>query len=80
MEHSRSQVSVIKAFKVAFYLHNFKAKRQTIVIFSKRLLVQAVSMTGCDLSSSSKPWSVQEKTTKVVYDEFYEQVLRPSLS
>ena len=32
-------------------------------------------MTGCDLSSSSKPWSVQEKTTKVVYDEFYEQVL-----
>ena len=31
-------------------------------------------MTGCDLSSSSKPWGVQEKTTKVVYQEFHEQV------
>ena len=39
-----------------------------------RLLVQAVCLTGSDLSSSTKPWSVQETTSAVVYQEFYEQV------
>ena len=31
-------------------------------------------MTGADLNSSAKPWEIQEKTTKVVYEEFYDQV------
>ncbi len=37
-------------------------------------MVQSVSMTGCDLNSSAKPWWVQERTSKVVYAEFHEQV------
>ena len=32
-------------------------------------------MTGSDLCSSQKPWANQESTAKVIYDEFYEQVL-----
>ena len=31
-------------------------------------------MTGSDLNSSSKSWEDQEKTTAVIYEEFYEQV------
>jgi hypothetical protein len=42
------------------------------VIF--RLLIQAIAMTGCDLSASAKPWDVQVKTVKVIFEEFYEQV------
>ena len=37
-------------------------------------MVQSICMTGADLNSSSKPWWVQEKTSKVVYGEFHEQV------
>ena len=32
-------------------------------------------MTGSDLNSSSKCWEDQEKTTTIIYEEFYEQVL-----
>ncbi len=39
-----------------------------------RLLVQAITLTGSDLSSSSKPWPEQEKTSEIIYREFYEQV------
>ena len=39
-----------------------------------RGLAQAVAMTGSDLSSSSKPWKAQYKTSFVVYEEFHEQV------
>ncbi|XP_021942634.1 probable 3',5'-cyclic phosphodiesterase pde-5 isoform X3 [Zootermopsis nevadensis] len=39
-----------------------------------RLLIQAVAMTACDLSASAKPWNVQVKTVKVIFEEFYEQV------
>jgi hypothetical protein len=42
-------------------------------IFS-RLLIQAIAMTACDLSASAKPWDVQVKTVKVIFEEFYEQV------
>jgi len=31
-------------------------------------------MTACDLSASAKPWDVQVKTVKVIFEEFYEQV------
>ena len=41
---------------------------------SKRLLVQAIALSGSDLSSSSKPWTVQAQTAQVVYEEFHEQV------
>ncbi|PSN28964.1 putative 3' [Blattella germanica] len=30
-------------------------------------------MTACDLSASAKPWEVQVKTVKVIFEEFYEQ-------
>ena len=46
----------------------------------RRLLVQSISMTGADLSSSSKPWYVQERTSKVVYQEFHEQVRRKGVA
>ena len=42
--------------------------------FGVRGLAQAVAMTGSDLSSSSKPWKAQYKTSFVVYEEFHEQV------
>ena len=32
-------------------------------------------MTACDLSASAKPWEVQVKTVKVIFEEFYEQVI-----
>ena len=44
-------------------------------MFDDRLLVQSIAMTGSDLNSSSKPWEIQVRTTKVVYEEFYEQVI-----
>ena len=31
-------------------------------------------MTASDLNSASKPWPVQARTSKVVYEEFHEQV------
>jgi hypothetical protein len=31
-------------------------------------------MTACDLSASAKPWDIQVKTVKVIFEEFYEQV------
>ena len=40
-----------------------------------RMLVQALSMTGSDLCSASKPWSAQEATADIIYAEFYEQVI-----
>ena len=55
----------------------------TIVLKHKsvvRGLAQAVAMTGSDLSSSSKPWKAQYKTSFVVYEEFHEQVKWPALS
>lgn len=30
-------------------------------------------MTACDLSASAKPWEVQEKTVRVIFEEFYIQ-------
>ena len=39
-----------------------------------RLLSQAICMTGSDLNSSSKPWPIQHRTSKVVYEEFHDQV------
>ncbi|GFG29788.1 hypothetical protein Cfor_03292 [Coptotermes formosanus] len=38
-----------------------------------RLLIQAIAMTACDLSASAKPWDVQVRTVKVIFEEFYEQ-------
>lgn len=37
------------------------------------MLIQAVAMTASDLSASAKPWEVQEKTVKVIFEEFYIQ-------
>ena len=44
-------------------------------LFNDRKLAQSMCMTGSDLCSSQKPWENQESTAKVIYDEFYEQVL-----
>ena len=37
------------------------------------MLAMALCMTGSDLNSSSKPWTVQFRTAKIVYAEFHEQ-------
>lgn len=39
-----------------------------------RMLAMSLCMTGSDLNSSSKPWTVQRKTADIVYLEFHEQV------
>ncbi|CAH2985534.1 unnamed protein product [Chilo suppressalis] len=36
-------------------------------------LAMAISMTAADLSASAKPWKVQLKTVKVIFEEFYAQ-------
>ncbi|CAG9782068.1 unnamed protein product [Diatraea saccharalis] len=36
-------------------------------------LAMAISMTAADLSASAKPWNVQLKTVKVIFEEFYAQ-------
>lgn len=38
-----------------------------------RLLIQAIAMTASDLAASAKPWDIQVKTVKVIFEEFYEQ-------
>ncbi|CAH2035586.1 unnamed protein product, partial [Iphiclides podalirius] len=40
---------------------------------SHRDLAMAISMTAADLSASAKPWSIQIKTVKVIFEEFYDQ-------
>ena len=52
----------------------YKKSLKKLFFMRNRLLAQSVSMTGADLNSSSKPWFVQEMTSKVVYEEFHEQV------
>jgi len=52
----------------------FQKFSTTVCYFSVRLLIQAIAMTACDLSASAKPWDVQVKTVKVIFEEFYEQV------
>ncbi|XP_045461799.1 probable 3',5'-cyclic phosphodiesterase pde-5 isoform X3 [Harmonia axyridis] len=38
-----------------------------------RLLLRAISMTASDLSASAKPWEIQVKTVKIIFEEFYQQ-------
>lgn len=38
-----------------------------------RLMIQGIVMTASDLSASAKPWDVQEKTVKIIFEEFYDQ-------
>ena len=52
----------------------FEKFSTTVIYFCVRLLIQAITMTACDLSASAKPWDVQVKTVKVIFEEFYEQV------
>ncbi|XP_060809436.1 probable 3',5'-cyclic phosphodiesterase pde-5 isoform X2 [Amyelois transitella] len=40
---------------------------------SHRDLAMAISMTSADLSASAKPWDIQIKTVKVIFEEFYAQ-------
>ena len=40
-----------------------------------RKLSQAIAMTACDLCASIKPWDIQVQTVKVIFEEFYAQVL-----
>lgn len=42
-------------------------------ILEHRMLIQAIAMTASDLSASAKPWEVQVKTVKVIFEEFYQQ-------
>ena len=41
--------------------------------YEHRLLVEAVAMTGADLSATSKPWNLQMRTVTTLYEEFYDQ-------
>ncbi|XP_050513752.1 probable 3',5'-cyclic phosphodiesterase pde-5 isoform X1 [Diabrotica virgifera virgifera] len=42
-------------------------------ITEHRRLIQAIAMTGSDLSASAKPWDIQVKTVEVIFEEFYDQ-------
>lgn len=38
-----------------------------------RLLIQAVAMTASDVAANAKPWDIQVKTVKIIFEEFYDQ-------
>ncbi|XP_048448725.1 cone cGMP-specific 3',5'-cyclic phosphodiesterase subunit alpha'-like [Rhincodon typus] len=40
---------------------------------TKKEIVMAMMMTGCDLSAITKPWEVQSKVALMVANEFWEQ-------
>ena len=52
----------------------FLFQHTNIIKINPRMLAMALCMTGSDLNSSSKPWEVQYRTSKIVYAEFHEQV------
>ncbi|XP_058455487.1 probable 3',5'-cyclic phosphodiesterase pde-5 isoform X2 [Malaya genurostris] len=70
----------ILATDLALFFPN-KEKLNTLVdeekfswtISEHRMLIQAIAMTGADLSASAKPWEVQTETVKVIFAEFYDQ-------
>ncbi|UYV79496.1 hypothetical protein LAZ67_17002900, partial [Cordylochernes scorpioides] len=39
----------------------------------QRLSIESLSMTACDLCASTKPWSYQQETVKIIFEEFYAQ-------
>ncbi|GAB6030907.1 hypothetical protein CHUAL_007736 [Chamberlinius hualienensis] len=41
--------------------------------YEHRCLLQAITMTACDLCASCKPWDQQVETVQVIFEEFYEQ-------
>ena len=45
-----------------------------------RKLAYAIAMTACDLCASMKPWDIQVETVKVIFEEFYAQVLLDSMA
>ncbi|XP_023215488.1 probable 3',5'-cyclic phosphodiesterase pde-5 [Centruroides sculpturatus] len=59
----------------------YKTKLQSLIEEDKfdwnnvdyRLLLEAVTMTACDLCASTKPWEQQKETVNVIFEEFYEQ-------
>lgn len=55
--------------------HKVLAKLAFSLIIDYRLrdLAMAISMTAADLSASTKPWEIQIKTVKVIFEEFYDQ-------
>uniref|UniRef100_A0A2A4JSA6 Phosphodiesterase n=1 Tax=Heliothis virescens TaxID=7102 RepID=A0A2A4JSA6_HELVI len=54
-------------------LHEGKAPNFDWEIQSHKELAMAISMTAADLSASAKPWYIQIKTVKVIFEEFYDQ-------
>ena len=42
-------------------------------ITDHRMLAMSLCMTGSDLNSSSKPWTIQQRVSEIVYAEFHEQ-------
>ena len=79
--------SCILATDLALFFPN-KAKLANIVkeagfdwaVGEHRRLAMSLCMTGSDLNSSSKPWQTQLNTSRLVYDEFHEQVSGLELS
>ncbi|CAL1264489.1 unnamed protein product [Larinioides sclopetarius] len=70
----------ILATDLALFFPN-KANLVTIVEEKKfdfenaehRLLLQAITMTACDLCGSTKSWEQQKEIVKVIFEEFYDQ-------
>ncbi|XP_072930934.1 probable 3',5'-cyclic phosphodiesterase pde-5 isoform X2 [Epargyreus clarus] len=56
-------------------IHQGKSKHPKFnwAVPGHRDLAMAISMTAADLSASAKPWEVQIKTVKVIFEEFYDQ-------
>ncbi|XP_037926477.1 probable 3',5'-cyclic phosphodiesterase pde-5 isoform X2 [Hermetia illucens] len=70
----------ILATDLALFFPN-RAKLTTLIeeekfswsVLEHRLLIQTIAMTASDLSASAKPWDIQIRTVKVIFEEFYQQ-------
>ncbi|XP_045509924.1 probable 3',5'-cyclic phosphodiesterase pde-5 isoform X1 [Colias croceus] len=63
----------LKKMKDIVYSGDSRSKGFDWAATEHRNLAMAISMTAADLSASAKPWDVQIKTVKVIFEEFYEQ-------
>ncbi|XP_060697762.1 cone cGMP-specific 3',5'-cyclic phosphodiesterase subunit alpha' [Hemiscyllium ocellatum] len=63
--------------KIVDYVEKSETEEEAIKYISsdptKKEIVMAMMMTGCDLSAITKPWEVQSKVALMVANEFWEQ-------
>ena len=76
---SRGRNTSIRKDRARYYCTAKLGQNDRNLNFSLRKLVQAIAMTGCDLSACTKPWTAQFATVTVIFQEFYAEVISLSV-